>query len=329
MHAGEAAEADVATSAEQVAATSESASDVPAYMRTFLERVGDRDPGSSAKSALCISGGLLSADPAHVPVSADAALEQRQMYLDFLGRDALEKLVDELSLNIQCALGGTPLGRGCGRALSVSIDGGPWVQGVRAGAVLTVGRHPRCGLQIADAKASFVSRLQCIIVRGRGRLVVYDMCSLHGTEASASTGTAAGDGGAGSGVGGGSCCCSSSDSSTAHHAGGRMSSPRASRPDWRVLLVFPWAPGSELCIGVRCEGAAVRVRIREPPISHTPAPSSELGETREIAATDLQLVSTVPELDRTIRTAFSSAEPAAVPTAAEDELEAAEDLCMY
>ena len=73
----------------------------------------------------------------------------------------------------------------------------------------------------------------------------------------------------------------------------------------------------------------MRVRIREPPISHTPAPSSELGETREIAATDLQLVSTVPELDRTIRTAFSSAEPAAVPTAAEDELEAAEDLCMY
>ena len=163
---------------------SDDLADVPEYIRQFLEKVGNCDPGSSAKSALCISGGLLSKTIEHVAVDSDAAVEQRQMYLHFLGRDELELLVQELTLNIQRSLGGAPLSRTCSHALAVRIGDGPWVHGVRAGAVLTLGRHPRCGLQIADASASFVSRLQCILVRARGRLVVYDMCSLNGTQAS-------------------------------------------------------------------------------------------------------------------------------------------------
>lgn len=220
--------------------------DVPPFVRAFLERCGDRDPGSSAKSALCISGGLLSATVEHVAVDAGAAVEQRAMYLDFLGRDALEALVAELTLNIQRALGGAPLGQGLGHALNVSIDGGPWINGVRAGAVLTLGRHPRCGLQMA-ATSSFVSRLQCILVRARGRLVVYDMCSLNGTEACVSVQPD-----------------SQGSDGTSHTGLAQMSPKRMSHPSGRQLLVYEWAPGAELQICVRCESASATVRVQEP-----------------------------------------------------------------
>jgi hypothetical protein len=137
----------------------------------------------------------------------------------------------------------------------VSIDDGPWVSGVRAGAVLTVGRHPRCGLQMADASTSHVSRLQCILVRARGRLVVYDMCSLNGTHA---------------------CVVSHADEQRTRLPAEVLDAldgrPRwkVSRPEARLLLVFPWGPGSELRLAVRCDNAEARISLREPLERHAP-----------------------------------------------------------
>lgn len=209
---------------------------LPPFVADFIKRFGADGQlvrGTSAKSALCISGGLLSATIEHTDISEASAMEQREMYLDFLGRDDLEGLVRELTLNLQGALGGGPLGSGCGW-LSASINGGAWVHGIRAGAVLTLGRHPRCGLQIADASNGYCSRLQCILVRARGRLIVYDMCSLMGTE--------------GTTTGGGR---------------GRLSTPRTSRSGARALLVFPWGAGAEVQLTVRCDGATTHVSVRE------------------------------------------------------------------
>ena len=230
-----------------LAAQGDDPKDIPPFVKAFLEANKNRDPGKSADSALCISAGLISATAVHVPVAASAAKEQRAAYLDFLGRDALEELVSELSLNIQQALGGKPLSRGMRHDLSVCIDDGPWVDGVKAGAVLTLGRHPRCGLQVAEPTTSFVSRLQCIVVRARGRLVVYDMCSLNGTEALLSSGDAA--------------------------------AARTSKPDDRVLLVFPWGPSSELTLNVRCDVASLRVRLKEPPAPTAAASATQPSAT--------------------------------------------------
>ena len=84
-----------------LAAQGDDPTDIPPFVKAFLEANKNRDPGKSADSALCISAGLISATAVHVSIAASAAKEQRAAYLDFLGRDALEELVSELSLNIQ------------------------------------------------------------------------------------------------------------------------------------------------------------------------------------------------------------------------------------
>ena len=90
--------AAVSTSAA-AAARSEYNEDLPPWVRSFLAQIGDRDPGSSAKSAMCISRGLLSEQPSHVEIDAHAAVELRASYLEFLSKDALEALVAELVVN--------------------------------------------------------------------------------------------------------------------------------------------------------------------------------------------------------------------------------------
>ena len=169
------------------------------------------------------------------------------MYLHFLADDSYEALVRELTKNILHMLGEdySLLDAKTTRPLAASIDGGPWIDGaiakkVGAGStVLTLGRHPRCDLQMCAATTPYVSRLQSIVVRARGRCVVYDMCSLMGTEATASL-----------------------DGTPGHHEERCMIAP-----DARMVAVFPWAPGAELLLRVSHEGKTVSVRLREPPAS--------------------------------------------------------------
>lgn len=203
----------------------------------FVDRVGE---SRLMHPALCISMGLLAPKLEHVPVDADSAGLQRDAYLSFLARDALEELVQALTTAIEQALGCVTLISGYS-PLEASVNSGPW-KVTRSDTVLTVGRHPRCGLQIADA--GYISRLQCMLVRARGRLVVYDMCSLMGTEAWPMA------------------------------ADGKQPSanPRKSEPQSRMLLVFHWEPGSEVVLAVRCEGQEVRVRVREPAARSMPLP---------------------------------------------------------
>ena len=143
--------AAASSSAAAAAAAAEEAKileEAPPHLRAFLQQFGARDLGASHNSAMCISHGLMSATASHIAVDEGrASADAREMYLAFLGSDSLEALVEELTLNIQRALGGAPLSRGCG-PLSIKIDDGTWVHGLRAGACLTVGRHPRCGLQL-------------------------------------------------------------------------------------------------------------------------------------------------------------------------------------
>ena len=304
---------------------------VPEYVHAFVQKFseGNLDGHVAGPSALCISKGLSSQAAAHIAVDEAEALDQRKMYLEFLGHDRLDELIDELTLSIQHALGGAPLNR-VHSSLSVQIDDGTWVEGVRAGACLTLGRHPRCSLVICEATESYVSRLQCILVRGRGRMVVYDMSSLHGTEAclsaapcptpaplgdppvgdvgrlsigrreagrseaaasSSSSSAAAASSAAATAVAPSSASAAASASSTAaststattttttnssassasssaSSASSSASSsshvvPQLTRPGERRLLVFPWGPGAELSLAVRCEDRSVRVRIRE------------------------------------------------------------------
>ena len=53
----------------------------PPWVRNFLDRIGDRDPGSSAKSALCISAGLMSDTPQHMAVDASAHSTSECLFL--------------------------------------------------------------------------------------------------------------------------------------------------------------------------------------------------------------------------------------------------------
>ena len=295
---------------------------VPEYVHAFVQKFseGNLDGHVAGPSALCISKGLSSQAAAHIAVDEAEALDQRKMYLEFLGHDRLDELIDELTLSIQHALGGAPLNR-VHSSLSVQIDDGTWVEGVRAGACLTLGRHPRCSLVICEATESYVSRLQCILVRGRGRMVVYDAGSLRGTgvlergalsHARAPRRPSVGDVGRLS-IGRREAGRSEAAASPLlllrrrrllsrchrcrsllclrrrppphrrlhlhrhhhhHHQLLRLlrllaassSShvvPQLTRPGERRLLVFPWGPGAELSLAVRCEDRSVRVRIRE------------------------------------------------------------------
>ena len=146
----------------------ESEEDAP-FLRDFVARMGGLNIDAS-RSALCISAGLLSPSVTHVVVPESSAKEQRNEYLDFIGRDAFDELVERLSTSIQTIQGSELSGGG---PLDVSIDGGPWTSGACEGAVVTLGRHPRCSVQVVSK--NFVSRLQCIVVRAHARLVVYDV----------------------------------------------------------------------------------------------------------------------------------------------------------
>ena len=238
---------------------------LPDFVRTLCAKMGNVQlDASTARSALCISNGLRAATAEHMPVSAASAAAQRQMYLDYLGRDALEELASHLTLGIQHVLDCARLDSCCG-PLNVKIGDGPWVHGVRAGAVLTLGRHPRCGLQMADA--GYVSRLQCIVVRACGRLVVYDMCSLMGTEATAIEPPTV-------------PALDLPDGAVYGERGGRgergersSPAPRRSGPDGRMLLVFPWGVGAEVRLAVRCETEAVVLHLRESSMRNLPVPS--------------------------------------------------------
>ena len=130
------------------ASPSSSGADVPPFVEKFVEKFVDKfDASQAGLSALCISKGLTAPNAAHMSVNEAAALEQRQMYLEYLSNDRLDALVDELTLSIQSMLGGAPLNR-VSNQLSVRIDEGPWVHSLRAGACLTLGRHPRSGLVV-------------------------------------------------------------------------------------------------------------------------------------------------------------------------------------
>ena len=163
------------------------------------------------------------------------------MYDHFLGTDAYRELVRELTKTIGRLLG--ELHQDV-RPLSVSINDGPWIcGGTPACPVLTLGRHPKCDLQICAANTPYVSRLQCIVVRfvAQQRCVVYDMCSTVGTEAR-------------------SCRSDGTDAETSD-----VCCASASTPDSRKILVFPWLPGDELHIKVSHGSTATKVRLCEPP----------------------------------------------------------------
>jgi hypothetical protein len=151
--------------------------DLQPFLVEFAARMGNLSiDDSTAPSALCISAGLLSPTVRHVVIDESSAAEQRVSYLELIGRDAFDELVEQLTRSIQVSLG-VPLGE-CG-PLDVSLNEGPWMEAACSGSVVTLGRHPQCGLQMVDAKTSFVSRLQCIVVRAHSRLVVYDVTQ-HG-----------------------------------------------------------------------------------------------------------------------------------------------------